>query len=59
MAGFQPIRDERGKSDLFGNPMAVTQIGVADALASCAQVVMGERDEATAHRPHPRRAELN
>lgn len=47
MAGFQPIRDERGKSDLFGNPMAVTQIGMADALAVCAQVVMGERDEAT------------
>ncbi len=46
-AGFQPIRDERGKADLFGNPMAVTQIGVADALAACAQIVMGERDEAT------------
>ena len=47
MAGFQPIRDERGKSDLFGNPMAVTQVGLADSLAACAQVVMGERDEAT------------
>ena len=47
MAGFQPIKDERGKQDLFGNAMAVTQIGVADALAVCAQVVMGERDEAT------------
>ena len=47
MAGFLPIKDERGKKDLFGNPMAVTQIGVADALAASAQVVMGERDEAT------------
>ena len=47
MAGFQPIKDERGKKDLFGNAMAVTQIGVADSLAVCAQVVMGERDEAT------------
>ena len=47
MAGFQPIQDERGKQDLFGNAMAVTQIGVADSLAVCAQVVMGERDEAT------------
>ena len=45
-AGFQPIRDERGKADLFGNAMSVTQIGVADALAACAQIVMGERDEA-------------
>lgn len=46
-AGFKPIQDERGKVDLFGNPMAVTQVGVADALAACAQVVMGERDQAT------------
>lgn len=46
-AGFKPIKDERGKDDLFGNPMAVTQVGVADALAACAQVVMGERDQAT------------
>ena len=47
MAGFRPIKDERGKQDLFGNAMTVTQIGVADSLAVCAQVVMGERDEAT------------
>ena len=46
-AGFKPIKDERGKHDLFGNPMAVTQVGVADSLAACAQVVMGERDQAT------------
>ena len=47
MAGFKPIKDERGKMDLFGNPMTVTQVGIADSLAVCAQVVMGERDEAT------------
>ncbi|MCS6834941.1 MAG: coenzyme F420-0:L-glutamate ligase [Anaerolineae bacterium] len=46
MDGFQPIQDERGKLDLFGNPMAVTQRGMADALCSAAQLVMGERDEA-------------
>lgn len=46
-AGFNPIKDERGKIDLFGNPMAVTQVGVADTLAVCAQSVMGERNEAT------------
>jgi coenzyme F420-0:L-glutamate ligase/coenzyme F420-1:gamma-L-glutamate ligase len=46
-AGFNPIQDERGKIDLFGNPMQVTQRGVADTLCSCAQMVMGERDEAT------------
>ena len=46
-AGFKPIQDERGKTDLFGNPMRVTQRGVADSLSVCAQMVMGERDEAT------------
>ncbi len=46
-AGFKPVQDERGKSDLFGNAMQVTQRGVADQLTSCAQMVMGERDEAT------------
>lgn len=46
-AGFQPIQDERGKHDLFGNPMQVTQRGIADAICQAAQLVMGERDEAT------------
>lgn len=47
MAGFRPVADERGKADLFGNPMQVTQRGVADSLCVAAQLVMGERDEAT------------
>lgn len=46
-AGFEPVEDERGKADLFGNPMTVTQRGVADSLSVAAQTVMGERDEAT------------
>ena len=46
-AGFRPVVDERGKADLFGNPMAVTQRGVADSISIAAQLVMGERDEAT------------
>lgn len=46
-AGFNPIRDERGKTDLFGNPMQVTQIGIADSITVCAQMVMGETAEAT------------
>jgi coenzyme F420-0:L-glutamate ligase len=45
-AGFAPVQDERGKSDLFGNPMQVTRRGIADQLCVCAQMVMGERDEA-------------
>lgn len=46
-AGFKPVQDERGKSDLFGNPMQVTQRGIADTIVAAAQLVMGERDEAT------------
>jgi coenzyme F420-0:L-glutamate ligase len=46
-AGFYPIQDERGKIDLFGNPMQVTQRGIADTICAAAQLVMGERDEAT------------
>lgn len=45
--GFAPLQDERGKLDLFGNPMAVTQRSMADSLCVAAQLVMGERDEAT------------
>jgi coenzyme F420-0:L-glutamate ligase / coenzyme F420-1:gamma-L-glutamate ligase len=46
-AGFHPVQDERGKEDLFGNPMQVTQRGIADSICQCAQMVMGERDEST------------
>lgn len=44
-AGFKPTQDERGKLDLFGNPMQVTVRGVADTICAAAQLVMGERDE--------------
>lgn len=44
-AGFQGVRDERGKKDLFGKPLKVTQINLADALAASAAVLMGERAE--------------
>ncbi len=46
-AGFYPIQDERGKADLFGNPMLVTRRGIADQICAAAELVMGERDEAT------------
>ena len=46
-AGFKPLQDERGKKDLFGNPMQVTQRGIADGICVCAQMVMGETAEAT------------
>lgn len=46
-AGFRPVQDERGMPDLFGNPMLVTRRGIADTICAAAQLVMGERDEAT------------
>jgi coenzyme F420-0:L-glutamate ligase len=46
-AGFEPVQDERGKLDLFGNPMQVTKRSMADSLCVCAQMVMGETAEAT------------
>ncbi|MEQ8675789.1 MAG: coenzyme F420-0:L-glutamate ligase [Aggregatilineales bacterium] len=46
-AGFKPVQDERGKIDLFGNPMQVTQRGIADSITIAAQMVMGETAEAT------------
>ena len=46
-AGFRPLQDERGKVDLFGNAMQVTVRGLSDQICAAAQLVMGERDEAT------------
>ena len=46
-AGFEPIEDERGKKDLFGNRLRVTFRGVADGLATMGVAVMGESAEST------------
>jgi F420-0:gamma-glutamyl ligase len=47
VAGFEPVRDERGRRDLYGNPLRVTRRALADDLAAAAQLLMGEADEAT------------
>jgi len=44
-SGVKPIEDERGKTDLFGNSIRVTQKAIADDLSSAAQLLMGECDE--------------
>jgi len=36
------LLDERGKNDLFGNKLKVTQIGIADELAAAASLLMGQ-----------------
>lgn len=46
-SGFLALRDYRGKPDLFGRPLRMTQANVADALAAAAVLVMGEGDEQT------------
>lgn len=46
-AGFDPIEDERGKEDLFGNRLRVTFRAVADSLATMGVAVMGESAEST------------
>ncbi len=43
--GFDPIRDYRGKADIFGRAMKMETSNIPDSLASAAVLVMGEGDE--------------
>src|SRR3972149_3114973 len=45
VAGFEPLKDERGRIDIFGNVLKVTRGALADQIAAGAQIVMGEADE--------------
>jgi len=45
-AGLPSLLDLRGKPDLFGHALHVTQTGFADEIASAASLVMGQADEA-------------
>lgn len=44
-AGFKGVRDYRGSQDLFGRRIKITQLNVADDLASIAHLLMGEGAE--------------
>lgn len=44
-AGFQGIRDYRGKKDIFGRKLQMTQTNIADSLATAAVLIMGEGSE--------------
>jgi coenzyme F420-0:L-glutamate ligase len=46
-AGFEPVQDQRGRRDLFGNVLRVTFKAIADGLATMGVAVMGESDEST------------
>ncbi len=45
--GFNPLRDYRGKKDIFGRELAVSLTDIPDSLASAAVFEMGEGDEQT------------
>ena len=45
VSGFVPVVDERGKPDLLGRPLEVSQRAVADNLCAAAELLMGEADE--------------
>jgi coenzyme F420-0:L-glutamate ligase/coenzyme F420-1:gamma-L-glutamate ligase len=44
-AGLPALLDRRGQPDLFGRPLQVTMIGLADEIASAASLLMGQGDE--------------
>jgi coenzyme F420-0:L-glutamate ligase / coenzyme F420-1:gamma-L-glutamate ligase len=46
-AGLNSLVNLRGKADLHGRPLYVTEIALGDALSAAAGVVMGEADEGT------------
>ncbi|MEX2724594.1 MAG: coenzyme F420-0:L-glutamate ligase [Candidatus Freyarchaeota archaeon] len=45
VSGMKPVWDRRGDIDLFGYTLKSTLVGIADELASAAELVMGEANE--------------
>jgi coenzyme F420-0:L-glutamate ligase/coenzyme F420-1:gamma-L-glutamate ligase len=45
VAGLSPVKDLRGKRDLFGYTLQTTTVGLADQVASAASLLMGQADE--------------
>lgn len=46
VAGLEALTDLRGRTDLFGSVLQITQQGYADMVASAAHLLTGEADEA-------------
>ncbi|MEP6610131.1 MAG: coenzyme F420-0:L-glutamate ligase [Burkholderiaceae bacterium] len=44
-SGVSALRDLRGRPDLFGRELQITQVGLADELAAAASLLMGQADE--------------
>ena len=47
VAGMTALWDRRGERDLFGRELLVSETGIADQVASAAQIVQGEGAEGT------------
>jgi coenzyme F420-0:L-glutamate ligase/coenzyme F420-1:gamma-L-glutamate ligase len=45
VAGFPALLDLRGRADLFGEVLQITQVGLADEVAAAASALMGQADE--------------
>lgn len=45
--GFWPLKDYRGTKDIFGRKMKISQLNIADSLATVATLSMGEGKEQT------------
>lgn len=45
VAGVPALLDLRGRPDLYGDPLQITQVGLADELAAAASVLMGQAGE--------------
>ena len=46
VAGLSPLKDERGRRDLFGYELQTSVIAVADEMAAAASLLMGQTTEA-------------
>lgn len=44
-SGIIGVTDERGKEDIYGNPLRITKVNKADAIAAGANLLMGESNE--------------
>lgn len=46
-SGITALADLRGRPDLFGRDLRITQVGLADECAAAGSLLMGQADEAT------------
>jgi coenzyme F420-0:L-glutamate ligase/coenzyme F420-1:gamma-L-glutamate ligase len=46
LSGLPGLVDLRGRPDLYGRELRITQVAAADELAAAASLVMGQADEA-------------